>query len=124
LIVKPARQHEESAEAILKLLRCLGIDLNALSDIEKKSLISKASYLVSALRDCQVAKLNDALHLVSAECRLPMVLALELLFDVAKLCRDSYPPVKSVLREVRVRYKLVDERCLLAIRRAMFLMEC
>ncbi len=107
-------------EAIIKVIDSLGIDFRALDQREQKVLINKIHEVVSAMNndDC-LGTLIKAVNHIYEFCGMPKIIALNMIFDATKLCSDSYPPVKNLVKEISRRYKVTDRVCIEALSHAL-----
>ena len=124
MIINTIQNYKERIEALTKLLKSLGIDTKVINEVDQRLLLAKISCIVTLAEIVGVSRVNDVIHIISNECRLPLILTLDLVSEIAKLCRESYPPVKSIVREIKTRYKLVGSRCMRALYRAIALLDC
>ncbi len=111
-------------EQILKIVESLGIDFHALNHHEQRVLVEKIAAIARSLDPPnRIEKLIDAVNAIYEFCGLPKVIALNILYDAARICSEAYPPIRNILRELSKRYKIVDRGCLETVTSALAFLE-
>jgi len=103
-------------EQVIRAIESLGIDFKALDPYEQRVLLEKISLILDRMDPpSNLEEALNAINTIYEFCGFPKVIALNVLYEVAKLCGESYPPVRNLVKEIAKRYKVIDRGCLEAL---------